>query len=240
MYTYLVWFSLGGRGGVLNSPLFSLQITTLNFSLSLCISHCGAACRVAIFIPPFYAQSHTSQGKTPSSYRLHSLRQVLAFMDMQPASTAQESRHRRIPPRLFPFNLAPARFYSPHTMSLQGSQCPHPPSGLPGPLLLISSDYKDFDPDQLCRYQEEGYRVHYRQNADLKWFQEMADDIEANEPYAIIGLLYPFPQKSSFLSKKGKKEDHSLKEKENKGIKEKKEESEEKKKRKHIFLRCAK
>ena len=55
--------------------------------------------------------------------------------------------------------------------------------------MLISSDYKDFDPDQLCRYQEEGYRVHYRQNADLKWFQEMADDIEANEPYAIIGLL---------------------------------------------------
>ena len=35
--------------------------------------------------------------------------------------------------------------------------------------------------------------MHYRQNADLKWFQEMADDIEANEPYAIIGLLYLSP-----------------------------------------------
>ena len=87
-------------------------------------------------------------------------------------------------------------------MLLQDSQCPL----LSGPMLLISSDYKDFDPDQLCRYQEEGYRVHYRQNADLKWFQEMADDIEANEPYAIIGLLsVAFPWGFFFSSPSRKK-----------------------------------
>ena len=57
-----------------------------------------------------------------------------------------------------------------------------------GPLLIISSDHPRFDPDQLQRYTDEGYRVHYIENADLKIFQNIADDIETNEPYAIIGM----------------------------------------------------
>lgn len=58
-----------------------------------------------------------------------------------------------------------------------------------GPILLISSDYPQFDPDQLQRYTDEGYRVHYIENADVKLFQQAADDIETSEPYGIIGKL---------------------------------------------------
>ena len=188
---FLFWrFPLSSVGGF---HYLVYEITTLGVIILLFFVHLSpvSSCSLCCCTKP---ATYLNLTRLPRSADCP-LGQVLAFIDMQPASmaTPSQGRHRRtysIPPLPFSFNLAPARIRGPPTMSLQGSKRPSPP---PGPLLLISSDYKDFDPDQLCRYQEEGYRVHYRQNADLKWFQEMADDIEANEPYAIIGLLYLSP-----------------------------------------------
>ncbi|KAF8454463.1 hypothetical protein BDZ91DRAFT_747616 [Kalaharituber pfeilii] len=59
------------------------------------------------------------------------------------------------------------------------------------PLLIISSDFPSFDPDQLHRWAQEGYRVNYIHNARLQDYQSLADDIESNELYAIIGFGAP-------------------------------------------------
>ncbi|KAF8421494.1 hypothetical protein EV426DRAFT_672579 [Tirmania nivea] len=60
-----------------------------------------------------------------------------------------------------------------------------------GPLLIISSDFSQFDPDQLQRYRDEGYRVHYVENADVRAFQRVADEIEPGEAYGIIAFGKP-------------------------------------------------
>ena len=60
-------------------------------------------------------------------------------------------------------------------------------SGSDERLLIISSDFPQFDPDQLQRYRDEGYRVHYIENADVRAFQRVADEIEPGEAYGIIG-----------------------------------------------------
>ncbi|KAF8456623.1 hypothetical protein BGX38DRAFT_1162267 [Terfezia claveryi] len=64
-----------------------------------------------------------------------------------------------------------------------------------GPLLIVSSDFPQFDPDQLQRYRDEGYSVHYIENADVRAFQRVADEIEPGEGYGIIGIppLLPHP-----------------------------------------------